>query len=88
MCIRDRALRVQCDRKLYKEAIQTYLNKTSIKIFEEEVLDIISEHSQIKGIVTNNGNIFANKVVLTTGTFLNGVMFTGKESSSGGRIGD
>ncbi|MAR17829.1 MAG: tRNA uridine-5-carboxymethylaminomethyl(34) synthesis enzyme MnmG [Rhodobacteraceae bacterium] len=82
------ALRVQCDRKLYKEAIQTYLNKTSIKIFEEEVLDIISEHSQIKGIVTNNGNIFANKVVLTTGTFLNGVMFTGKESSSGGRIGD
>ncbi|MDA8856411.1 tRNA uridine-5-carboxymethylaminomethyl(34) synthesis enzyme MnmG [Gammaproteobacteria bacterium] len=82
------ALRVQCDRKLYKEAIQTYLNKTSIKIFEEEVLDIISEHSQIKGIVTNNGNIFANKVVLTTGTFLNGVMFTGKESTSGGRIGD
>ncbi|MDA7802211.1 tRNA uridine-5-carboxymethylaminomethyl(34) synthesis enzyme MnmG [Gammaproteobacteria bacterium] len=82
------ALRVQCDRKLYKEAIQTHLNKTSIKIFEEEVLDIISEHSQIKGIVTNNGNIFANKVVLTTGTFLNGVMFTGKESSSGGRIGD
>ena len=82
------ALRVQCDRKLYKEAIQTHLNKTSIKIFEEEVLDIISEHSQIKGIVTNKGNIFANKVVLTTGTFLNGVMFTGKESSSGGRIGD
>ena len=82
------ALRVQCDRKLYKEAIQTYLNKTSIKIFEEEVLDIISEHSQIKGIVTNKGNIFANKVVLTTGTFLNGVMFTGKESTSGGRIGD
>ena len=82
------ALRVQCDRKLYKEAIQTHLNKTSIKIFEEEVLDIISEHSQIKGIVTNNGNIFANKVVLTTGTFLNGVMFTGKESTSGGRIGD
>ena len=82
------ALRVQCDRKLYKEAIQTHLNKTSIKIFEEEVLDIISEHSQIKGIVTNKGNIFANKVVLTTGTFLNGVMFTGKESTSGGRIGD
>ena len=82
------ALRVQCDRKLYKEAIQTHLNKTSIKIFEEEVLDIISEHSQIKGIVTNKGNIFATKVVLTTGTFLNGVMFTGKESTSGGRIGD
>ena len=82
------ALRVQCDRKLYKEAVQLELNKTSIKIFQEEVLDIISEKNSTRGVVTSSGEIYANKVVLTTGTFLNGVMYTGAESIKGGRIGD
>ena len=82
------ALRVQCDRKLYKEAVQLELNKTSIKIFQEEVLDIISEKNSTRGVVTSGGEIYANKVVLTTGTFLNGVMYTGAESIKGGRIGD
>ena len=44
------ALRVQCDRKLYKEAVQLELNKTSIKIFQEEVLDIISEKIALEGL--------------------------------------
>ena len=82
------ALRVQCDRKLYKEAVQSELNKTSITIFEEEVLDIISEKNSTKGVVTSGGEIYANKVVLTTGTFLNGIMYTGKKSVEGGRVGD
>ena len=82
------ALRVQCDRKLYKEAVQSELNKTSITIFEEEVLDIISEKNSTKGVVTSGGEIYANKVVLTTGTFLNGIMYTGRKSVEGGRIGD
>ena len=38
------ALRVQCDRDLYKKAVQKILNKTKIKIFEEEVVDIIVEN--------------------------------------------
>ena len=82
------ALRVQCDRKLYKEAVQSELNKTSITIFEEEVLDIISEKNTTKGVVTSGGEIYANKVVLTTGTFLNGIMYTGRKSVEGGRVGD
>ena len=82
------ALRVQCDRKLYKEAVQSELNKTSITIFEEEVLDIISEKNNTKGVVTSGGEIYANKVVLTTGTFLNGIMYTGRKSVEGGRVGD
>ena len=82
------ALRVQCDRRLYKEAVQSELNKTSITIFEEEVLDIISEKNSTKGVVTSGGEIYANKVVLTTGTFLNGIMYTGNKSVEGGRIGD
>ena len=82
------ALRVQCDRFLYKQAIQNILSKTSIDIFEEEVLDILVENDSVQGVITNKQNIVAKKTILTTGTFLNGVMYTGKESSKGGRVGD
>ena len=82
------ALRVQCDRFLYKQAIQNILSKTSIDIFEEEVLDILVENDSVKGVITNKQKIVAKKTILTTGTFLNGVMYTGKDSSKGGRVGD
>ena len=82
------ALRVQCDRFLYKQAIQNILSKTSIDIFEEEVLDILVENDSVKGVITNKQKIVAKKTILTTGTFLNGVMYTGKESLKGGRVGD
>ena len=82
------ALRVQCDRFLYKQAIQNILSKTSIDIFEEEVLDILVENDSVKGVITNKQKIVAKKTILTTGTFLNGVMYTGKESSRGVRVGD
>ena len=42
----------------------------------------------MKGVITNKQKIVAKKTILTTGTFLNGVMYTGKESSKGGRVGD
>jgi tRNA uridine 5-carboxymethylaminomethyl modification enzyme len=82
------ALRVQCDRYLYKEAIQKEIEKTTIKIYEDEVVDLIIEQNSVKGVLTKADKIFAKKVVLTTGTFLNGVMFTGRERVSGGRLGD
>ena len=82
------ALRVQCDRFLYKQAIQNILSKTTIDIFEEEVLDILVENDSVQGVITNKQKIVAKKTILTTGTFLNGVMYTGKESSKGGRVGD
>ena len=82
------ALRVQCDRFLYKQAIQNILSKTNIDIFEEEVLDILVENDSVQGVITNKQKIVAKKTILTTGTFLNGVMYTGKESSKGGRVGD
>ena len=82
------ALRVQCDRFLYKQAIQNILSKTSIDIFEEEVLDILVENDSVQGVITNKQKIVAKKTILTTGTFLNGVMYTGNESSKGGRVGD
>ena len=82
------ALRVQCDRDLYKKAIQKILNSTSINIFEEEVEDLIVEQESVKGVITKNKKIYGKKTVLTTGTFLNGLMYTGSEVSSGGRVGD
>ena len=83
------ALRVQCDRDKYKNAIQELLFETNITIKEGEVVDIILEDNNIKGVELRSGEtIFSTKTILTTGTFLNGVMFKGNEKISGGRVGD
>jgi len=83
------ALRVQCDRDKYKNAIQELLLETNITIKEGEVVDIILKDNNIKGIELRSGEtIFSTKTILTTGTFLNGVMFKGSEKISGGRVGD
>ena len=83
------ALRVQCDREKYKNAIQELLLETNITIKEGEVVDIIINDNNIKGIELRSGEtIFSTKTILTTGTFLNGVMFKGNEKVSGGRVGD
>ena len=82
------ALRVQCDRGLYKKAIQKVLDSTNIRIYEEEVEDLIIDKESVKGVITKNKKIYGKKTILTTGTFLNGLMYTGSEVSSGGRVGD
>ena len=82
------ALRVQCDRDLYKEAVQKTINKTDIDVYEEEVRDLLIKNNTVIGVVTNNQNILAKRTVLTTGTFLNGKMYVGKEVTKGGRMGD
>ena len=81
------ALRVQCDRNLYKEAIQKLIKKTDIEIFEDEVIDLIITNNRVKGVITKNKEIYSKKTILTTGTFLNGKMFTGEKMTEGGRIG-
>ena len=85
-----RATRVQTDRELYKAAIQNFLySSTNLTIKEGSVVDLDIENSTIKSVITEKGeNIFSNSVILTTGTFLGGVMHTGLVQSSGGRIGD
>ena len=83
------ALRVQCDRDKYKQAIQELLLETNIIIKEGEVVDIILERNTILGVELRSGEkINSSKTILTTGTFLNGVMYKGDEKISGGRIGD
>jgi NAD/FAD-utilizing enzyme apparently involved in cell division len=82
------ALRVQCDRDLYKKAIQNIIKETNIRIFDEEVVDLEVKNKQVYGVVTNKQTLRAKKTILTTGTFLNGKMYTGKEIKTGGRLGD
>ena len=85
-----RATRVQTDRDLYKKAIQELLCASpNLSIIEGSVVDLVIEDSTIKSIITEKGEeFFSDSVILTTGTFLGGVMHTGLEQSSGGRVGD
>jgi tRNA uridine 5-carboxymethylaminomethyl modification enzyme len=85
-----RATRVQTDRELYKNAIQRLLhNSPNLTIIEDSVVDLTIKDSTIKSIITETGEeMFSDSVILTTGTFLGGVMHTGLEQSPGGRVGD
>ena len=82
------ALRVQCDRDLYKKAVQKILNKTNIDVYEDEVEDILIKNNKVTGVITSNQNILAKRTILTTGTFLNGKMYVGNEVTNGGRMDD
>jgi tRNA uridine 5-carboxymethylaminomethyl modification enzyme len=85
-----RGPRAQADRELYKKYMLEYLRKQeNLDILEGAVEGILFEDGKITGIKLDNGeNIISKSIVLTTGTFLNGVMFTGHKTSIGGRIGD
>ena len=82
------ALRVQCDRELYKKAVQKIIKETDIRVFEEEVVDLVIKNNRVNGVLTKNQTIKAKKTILTTGTFLNGKMYTGENVTKGGRVGD
>ena len=69
--------------------IQELLLETNITIKEGEVVDIILEQNTILGVELRSGEkINSSKTILTTGTFLNGVMYKGDEKILGGRVGD
>ena len=83
------ALRAQCDRDLYKQSIQSIIYNSNIEVMEGEVTDLIVEKDNVMGVITDSlGAIEAKKTILTTGTFLNGILYTGDEKKSGGRVGD
>ncbi len=85
-----RATRAQADRVLYKAAVRHELeNQANLDLFQQAVDDIIIENDTIKGVVTQMGLKFtADKVVLTSGTFLGGVIHIGQANYDGGRAGD
>ena len=85
-----RATRAQADRVLYKAAIRHVLeNQPNLTLFQQAADDLIVENDQVTGVVTQTGIRFrAQTVVLTTGTFLGGVIHIGMQNHSGGRAGD
>ncbi len=85
-----RATRAQADRVLYKQAIRRRLeNQPNLTIFAQACDDLIVEGGRVVGAVTQLGVRFrADAVVLTAGTFLNGLIHVGLDSYSGGRMGD
>lgn len=82
--------RAQADRKQYRHAITRLLAEhTGLEILEAEVTDLIIHQGQVAGVVLGGGvSIAARAVILTTGTFLNGIIHIGSERHSGGRMGD
>ena len=85
-----RGPRAQADRDLYKKYMQQALQEqNNLSILEMAVEGLIFEKEQIIGVELENGEkIFATAIVLTTGTFLNGIMFVGHQTRIGGRIND
>lgn len=85
-----RATRAQADRVLYKAFIRKTLeNQPNLWIFQQAVDDLVVENEKVCGVVTQTGlKFYARSVVLTTGTFLGGVIHVGLTHYSGGRAGD
>lgn len=85
-----RGPRAQADRTLYKKYMLQALQETpNLDIKEGAVEGLLIKDNNVCGVkLADETEIFAKAVVLTTGTFLNGVMFTGHQTSIGGRVGD
>ncbi len=85
-----RATRAQADRVLYKAAIRQMVeSQPGLSVFQQEVVDLIIDQEGVAGVVTRMGLSFrAPSVVITSGTFLGGVIHIGQMNQAGGRAGD
>ncbi|OGU19787.1 MAG: tRNA uridine-5-carboxymethylaminomethyl(34) synthesis enzyme MnmG [Hydrogenophilales bacterium RIFOXYD1_FULL_62_11] len=85
-----RATRAQADRLLYKAAIRQRLeNQANLTLFQQAVDDLVLDGDQVVGVKTQLGIVFGGRaVVLTTGTFLSGLVHVGLENFAAGRMGD
>jgi tRNA uridine 5-carboxymethylaminomethyl modification enzyme len=82
--------RAQADRKLYKKAVNELLKDyPNLTIISNEVKDLLIENNKIEGVLTSdNQKIYASSVILTTGTFLNGIIHIGDQKTPAGRINE
>ncbi|MGX1198143.1 tRNA uridine-5-carboxymethylaminomethyl(34) synthesis enzyme MnmG [Parvibaculum sp. MBR-TMA-1.3b-4.2] len=85
-----RGPRAQADRKLYRNAMQAeILNHPNLEVIEGGVDDLIVTHDRVSGVKTEDGRTFgAGRVVLTTGTFLRGMIHLGEKRIPAGRVGE
>ena len=82
--------RVQSDRSLFTLEWRHKLENTPLlDFYQEMVVDLIVKNDQVEGVITSLGvKIFSKTVVLTNGTFLNGLIHIGEKNFSGGRVGE
>ena len=82
-------VRAQIDRDLYSKNMQKYVKSSKIDLIEDEAINIIEKNNKIIGVeCANTGKIKSKAVILTTGTFLNGKIYFGRETKEAGRIGN
>lgn len=84
------APRAQCDKKAYQFRMKNILERQqNLDIFQAEVVSVIAENGKIRGVGTNLGvNFYSETLILTTGTFLRGLLHVGHNTTEGGRMGD
>ncbi len=82
--------RAQSDRKIYRETMQAEIRvQKNLKVLEGEATDLLVKNNQVYGIkLDDDHEVYAKSIVLTTGTFLRGVVHIGDTSYPGGRMGD
>ncbi len=82
--------RAQADRALYRQAMQReFVDRNGLSVIESEVTDFLMAGNTVSGVVLADGaHVSAAAVILTTGTFLRGVIHIGDVSKPGGRMGD
>ncbi len=85
-----RGPRAQADRKLYRDAMQAEISaQVNLSVVEAAVCGFVIEHGRVVGVTTESGeSIHAGAVVLTTGTFLSGLIHIGERQIPAGRVGE
>src|SRR5271165_790011 len=85
-----RAPRAQCDKKAYQFRMKALVEgATNLDLLQGNVLRILEEGGQVKGIETTLGlQIYSEAVIITTGTFMRGLLHVGLQNQAGGRMGD
>jgi tRNA uridine 5-carboxymethylaminomethyl modification enzyme len=84
-----RAIRALCDRRLYAERMGAIVRgQPGVTVFEGEARELLAEDGRVVGVKAAGEEHLADAVVLTTGTFLGGLMHVGMERTVGGRFGD
>ncbi len=85
-----RGPRAQADRKLYAQAVQALLKaQDGLDVVEQEVVDLTIEGDRVTGVVLGDGRVLgAGAAVITTGTFLRGLIHIGEKKIPAGRVGE
>jgi tRNA uridine 5-carboxymethylaminomethyl modification enzyme len=81
--------RSQNDRVLYAQAVQELLREAGVEVMAGEVSDLMVQDGRVCGVLLADGRpLLAEAVIVTTGTFLGGVLHVGEETTVGGRLGE